>query len=1395
MSKTAPARRRKWLKRLVLFGLFLWLLPIAATAIARTAPVRAYAGWQATRALERELGLQAEIKEVDVDPLRAEVVVRTVSLDHPTEGRFADAAALRIRPSWWALMQGSVDLHAITIEQATLFLKIRDGEIANLPPFPESEATSDDLDLPFNWFHIKDSRLVVDASPYANGELRGINISLNATMNEVLRADVRAKSGFVNHATGSDEIQRLDAVGGIGSEGIDIDLARIEVPGLKLGVRPGLLTLPLGERYRGKLDLELSVPALERWPHGWELPPVEGLLSLKADVEGAGDQPEGSAEIELFDAVIDGFGIGQRVALKAQFDRSQVAFAGTVEAIRGAGEVALDGAIELAEGLPTEVHADVRHVSFAALMEQLDVSPNAIVDWDINGTWTLKGSLDPLDLRGPMKMPNKDFVVLRDAWHQQPHRPIIGVSSSRLDGTVVLTDEALAFENVDITLPDSRLNTTVSLGFDNNLRVMARGLDWNLADASPLIDFPIGGHGTFECEVGGTFQDPIVHGSVDVADWSFNEFVFGDIQTNFEIDEDMMGVHFARIEALKNQSRYAVAGAFLDFRNDGFKAGGDLEVDRIALADFYDIFHYDGDERWEPYQGTVTGEARVDYSMDHPGDGDNGTMIATMDLGVPEATLDGYRFDRGRFAGSWTWLDHTQGYKGGILDIERFSLRKGAGTASVSGKMTHGNLDLVAVGDRISLRETEGLAERFEDVTGTWAVTASIKGTAAKPRADLDLTGTGLALDGDPIGDGRAYVRLTDKSDPWIAEALSWPKGAPPAGQKCGHAREGLARGVWPEDPPLRTADGLTPALDQPMAWVVCGSALGGQLDVDLAVGRTKVYPLRGRMELSKLKFGHFLPRSGTGTPMRGEVPGRLDFRGGAMLQPETLSGRMLLSSVHAGQMGVQMMNNGHVDVSFDDGAFTVHSADFIGPSNNSQLYIKGGGSLRGGLALNLDGTMDLGLVSALSSTVTDASGTLLLSFKVSGNAKQPAVYGNAYLRGATLKVASFPEAVRDVDGKVTFSARRILFEDFSAKVAGGRVRWAGAASLSGRTIGGYKLRVEADGLALQPRDGIDLELGGRTELAWEEGQRLPLLSGTLRVDKLVYSRPIKMNRTLGEMYARTRADADSYDPEQDILALDLHVEQSHPLFVRNNLIDAELRLETSRLPFKVVGTDQRFGVLGNMNVRKGTVRFRDASFEIKQGNITFSDETRIDPVFDLRAVTDVRRTTDQTNWHIGIHAWGSRDEFQFELSSDPYLTEDDIALLLTVGMTHSELAQLETGDLTSSAALEALATVTGVEREVHAAVPEIDDFHIASAYSEQSHRTEPQLFIGKRIAENLRLSASTGISESRDFSTGVELQLNDETSLEAVYNNQNTASSSQIGDVGVDLKWRLEFD
>jgi translocation and assembly module TamB len=1391
-----PQRRRRWLKWLVALGLLFFGLPVAAAALARTAMAREYAGRQAAAALRDQLGLIADIDEVHVDTSRLTIVARGIRLDHPKHGRFAKASVLEIRPSWWALLRGRVDLYKITIDHATVWLKVRNGRIENLPTLPPSpKSSSDKLDLPLHSLEVEQARLVIDADPLASGELRNIEIHVKAVNPRLLSIRIEASNGFVVHEKGRDLLAHLKLLGTYSPHALNIDVLRFETPELQIRLREAELALPGLDYYRGRLDFGLFLPQLARWPLGVTLPHLEGQLSASTRFEGDAHGPRGSGQVLLERAVVKQFGLGERVTLELQFDPARLSFQGVSHLIRDGGSVDLDGKLELRETLPLELHGTVHDVGFAKLMEQLGVSPNAIVDWTIAGGFTLTGTASPLALSGPLRMPTRDFKVLRHAWHAPPpERRILGVSSAKLVGMVAVRPDGIHLQDIDIELPHSRLNATVLLGFDNELRVHAEGLEWNLADCSPLIDLPLGGHGSFKAEVAGTFSDPVVRGHMKVAEYSFATFDFGDVETDFEIDPDLMGVHFPHIDASKNESRYAFDGGFLDFRKDGFRTGGELAVERLALADFYRIFHYDGDERYDPYQGVVNGKVSLDYTLGYPGDSPNGTMLANIDLAIPTAKLDDYAFENGRFTGHFKWLDHTLGYKSGDLHVERLWLRKGAGTLSVSGRMRPGGLlDFVTLGDKLSVRDTEGLRDRFPGLTGSLAMTGAIKGTASNPRADLELSGTGLALAGKPIGDGRAYVRLTDKSDPWIAEALRWKQGAPPASAPCGYAREGLARGTWPEDPPLRTRDGPQPRLDQPMAFVVCGRALDGQLEVELAVGRTEAHPLRGRLGFSALDFGGLLPRARAHKPMHGSATGAITLTDGALVSPETLAGELRLRELRVGEASVELQNKGPLVVLFDHGGFEVQSARLMGPS--SELDVTGGGSLKGGLALSFDGSLDLALLSTLSQTVTEASGTLTASFRVSGPLERPAVYGQAVVHDAALRVASFPEAVREVSGKVTFSARRVLLEEFSAKVAGGKVAWSGAAELAGRGIGSYALDIEAGGLALTPREGIDLKLGGRGRLSWKQGDRLPLLDGKLRLDELTYKRPIKMERTLGDIAAPERAQTASYDPALDMLAIDLEVEQAKPLYLNNNLIDAELRLETDKLPFKLVGTDQRLGVVGSMGVRKGKIRFRERTFDIRQGDVHFDDETRIDPRFDLRATTEVRRTADRSDWRIEIHAFGSRDHFQFELSSEPYLSEDDIALLLTVGMTHAELAQLQTSELASTAALEALATVTGVSGEVHRALPQIDDFRISSAYSERSNRTEPQLVIGKRIAENVRLSASTGIAESRDFKTGVELELNDKTSVQAVYNNQNTTSASQLGDVGVDLKWRLEFD
>jgi translocation and assembly module TamB len=146
------------------------------------------------------------------------------------------------------------------------------------------------------------------------------------------------------------------------------------------------------------------------------------------------------------------------------------------------------------------------------------------------------------------------------------------------------------------------------------------------------------------------------------------------------------------------------------------------------------------------------------------------------------------------------------------------------------------------------------------------------------------------------------------------------------------------------------------------------------------------------------------------------------------------------------------------------------------------------------------------------------------------------------------------------------------------------------------------------------------------------------------------------------------------------------------------------------------------------------------------------------------------------------------------ELTSEPTLAEEDIFLLLTFGVTQAELDQAEGASMGSTMALEAVSSVVGADRAVTEAVPIIDDFRFGSNYSSRTGRTEPTVTVGKQLADRVRAGVTTGLSESREVRSRVEWQLNQQMSLEGSYDNVNDISSSSVGNVGVDVRFRLEF-
>jgi translocation and assembly module TamB len=355
----------------------------------------------------------------------------------------------------------------------------------------------------------------------------------------------------------------------------------------------------------------------------------------------------------------------------------------------------------------------------------------------------------------------------------------------------------------------------------------------------------------------------------------------------------------------------------------------------------------------------------------------------------------------------------------------------------------------------------------------------------------------------------------------------------------------------------------------------------------------------------------------------------------------------------------------------------------------------------------------------------------------------------------------------------------------------------------------------------LPVKDGIrasadaDLTLTIRPEVLSDE-KALPRLTGNVLFRSVEYKRPVTIAADLNALAQRgKRTEVDAYDPSDDLLDFDVTLKAQRPLKIQNDIVDAELVLAEEGL--ELAGTNGRFGLRGNLRLKPGGhVQLRRSDFEIREGSVRFDDLTRVTPRVDVTAITEYRRysgslsnstqTTSSSSsgsatgvtggrWAIRMHAHGDADNLRVDLTSEPALPQDDIFLLLTVGLTRAELDQAQSASVGESVALEALGTLTGADRAVKSAVPIIDEFRFGSSYSSRTGRTEPTVTVGKRLTERVRANVTSGLSESREVRSNVEWRLSPRVSVEGSYDNVNDISSSSFGNLGADVRWRLEFE
>jgi len=1424
-------------------------VPVLAGVLVRTDAVRSWAAHETAALVEKEVGTRATYR-VEVEPWPLTLALEDIVVD----GDDGKGAAVRIerasvRPRIFSLLGGKLDAGEIEVTGAYARLVMRDGKLVSLrPTTPDSTPSEGPARLPFTALAVTDANVDLDVDGTL-ASVREVDLDVGVETDGAIEIAARAGRGTLTRKhedprhlgedlVDEDRLCKLEARARVEPDQREILIRRL---GLAASVDfdPAVGTRPPCDLEEGdwrKVDLRLGAVRVDLSPLPDAPPNVDGSIEITAPAALAHRfasmaHLSGSAHLDVKVASHDGEDLP---TVRGRLAVAQIGLDGKVFADQLDAELALeDGSVQLSNLVATWgdgtfhiakaeagplgplMRLDVsdtlgENVPLEGLLRDLGVHPQAHVGWDIDKVAIAHfgGPLFPMNLQGEIVASTSHFGVYDRPAHRTDKRRMITVDHGDIRGTLAIRPDAAWFENMHLVTPRSDVHATVMLGFKNNfgLEVM-RGSRVDLAEVSPIVSVDIAGMTDIEAHGTGSFDVPRIEGTLGVTGFEIGGFKAGDIERAKAVFVPLK-LELDDVELKKGQSFVTSPKT-----NVSFDDGPDVLVDglvdttkgsHLSLRDFFEVFHFDQDPRFASISGTAIGTANVHYAIGGTEDRCGGGVLDVQTrMVVDHPSLFGESFERGDADVRFRWDDKDAGSEGMKIEIASATVSEGGGTIAAEATVDYGGVlhgSVVASG--LPLSKIEGMGALGPYLDGEAQAVGTFGGTLARPRADVDLTLSPIRLGAEKLPSSRLQIALEPDIVP--AEKLGETR--------CNHPRSGdFNRAEWDKDLPSGQ-------------FRINGQLFDGQIRLeDVTVSRQSDKTVRGRVFLSSFDLGTALGGAPAialgGTAPSGKLSARIDLD---KLRPNHLE------ETHA---SVDLY-----DVDVSRGGKSIELVEASGP-----IVVEGGGvhipSLQmavgdqSGLAVGFSGAgditdfagtprvdakldiapFDLSKLKRDISGLERISGTLSSSLEVHGPLASPAVVGAARLRKGSLAIADVPLALDDIEVDVAVSDGEIRVTRATAKVGAGTLDITGRVPIVGLGLGTAVATITARGVKLPVDDGIDIVADADLDATLRPGprtaQNLPEVHGNLRVTSFAYSRPIALSLDLGELSKTLRkSTAETYDPDGDFLRFDVMVDSPRPLAVSNDL--ADVRLEIVDPGIRLSGTNQRYGAEGQLRVLPDSkIRLRNHEFEVREGYVRFDDPNKIRPEIDVRATTEYRRyasaesadagtdsaSTTGGNWEIDVHAHGSTDDLKLDLSSDPQLDQEDIVLLLGVGMTRAEIDRGLASSLGETVGLEALSALTGADKAVQSVVPIIDYFHFGSSYSSTTGRTEPNVTVGKRLTDDLRASVTTTLTE-RDVGATLEWRLKKGVSVQASYDNSNDIGSI-IGNLGADLRWRLEFE
>jgi translocation and assembly module TamB len=1439
------------------FGL-IGLLPLAAELLLGLDPVQRWAAQKTAAVLEQELGVKASYDvRVHLIPLRLRIEHLVVPASDG-QGPALTVERVSVSPRVFSLLAGRLDAGDVEVDAPRARLVLEKGELKNVSyrlPKSQKPATKS-KQPPFGSLSVSDGRFLLDLDgTRVDTGLMDLDVftesgpvfevMLSSSLASVTRTHAQLGSKLPKDAPPShdaDSLCRLDLRARI--EGRDFLVRRLSALGVadldpsegaapscetsvnapsRVALRLSQLRLSLKESgapsVSGHVVARLPLGLANRFAR---LSPLSGWAGFSGDVRYDEHMrlPEVHGRVSGAGVALANYRLASELGVDLNVSRDVIRIP-RYEMVFADGHVLAQNArIEpFAPGVPVTLErVDGKGMLFESLMRDVDVTPNTIVRWGLSQTHVtaLKGTLSPVKIDADLSADTRDFEIFDRAFHDPLRHHMVGVKAATVRGKIGVRPNSLIFYDTRADFGrSSMLVKMVSIGFDNKFALeVPPGSKLHLADISPLVDIPLAGDAELDASMSGPGSNPLLTGNLRVTNFEFGGFPIGDIKSS-KVKFRPLWLEITDAVGRKGSSDFRVPSARLDF---GTRASVLVEArvgsESMDLRDFFAMWHFDDDPRFDQIRGRTGLDASLRYVLGGPEDHCGGGVLRTAGK-LKAQTLDVFeeRYDGGDANFDFLWHDRAATYRGVVLSIPEFTLKKGRGVLAgklnmQTGAKLHG--DLIASG--VPLERIDALPPMIRAAEGSANATATLSGTIDAMEANVSGGITSLRVGRATLPGSSFHVELKPS--------------------KRALASAGVSRCGQPISAPFDRADFERDTVDG--MFHVSGEFLGGQINVkDLLVTRQRVKTVKGDVRFAAADIGSLLelrPEVALDKErLSGRLTGTMHIEDYNLGDATRARGNLSLSNLVLERGGYRAeLLPGAAPLELGDRKLTLPKAalSVTTPRGVRATFDVAAKLDRPGQGATVDATLDMrptplsGLIG-LMPRVERAGGTLSGHFRLQGPLGAPRTKGGLDVDHGELLLRGMPTALSDIQLGVAIDEGELKITRGTARIGGGSLALSGGAPLSGFALGELRVHTVLHEVSLPLKDGIRAAADADLLVNWKPSQEneektLPRITGNVLLRSFEYKRPVTIAADLNALAQRgKRTEFEAYDPSEDAVEFDVTMKAQRSLKIQNDLVDADLILAEEGL--ELAGSNARFGLRGNLRIKPGGhVLLRRSDFEIREGSVRFDDLTRIAPRVDVSAVTEYRRYSESLGssaqgsasgggstssgvtggrWSIRMHAHGDADNLHVDLTSDPALPQDDIFLLLTVGLTRAELDQAQSASVGESVALEALGTLTGADRAVKNAVPIIDEFRFGSAYSSRTGRTEPTVTVGKRLTERVRANVTSGLSESREVRSNVEWRLSPRVSVEGSYDNVNDISSSSLGNLGADVRWRLEFE